>query len=111
MQTERKEIVEAIRLRLRNHRELLLQRLNHVESEQPEHGPQATTDRSLRQFDELDDTDRALQRIREGTYGVCRRCQGEIAGERLEVLPFATVCVRCQLQQRLSAEPDSESST
>ncbi|MBX3734159.1 MAG: TraR/DksA C4-type zinc finger protein [Verrucomicrobiae bacterium] len=37
----------------------------------------------------------ALQAIRNGTYGQCRRCRGPIAVERLEVQPDAVVCVPC----------------
>lgn len=41
----------------------------------------------------------ALQRIREGTYGHCAECGEEINAERLEALPFATLCVRCQTEE------------
>lgn len=39
---------------------------------------------------------RSLERLDEGTYGSCERCQQPIAPERLEVLPFATLCIACQ---------------
>jgi DnaK suppressor protein len=37
----------------------------------------------------------ALRRIDEGTYGKCEKCGGEIAQERLEVSPEATICMKC----------------
>ena len=37
----------------------------------------------------------ALQRIEAGTYGQCEHCDRLIAIERLEVIPFARVCVAC----------------
>jgi len=40
----------------------------------------------------------ALQAIRNGTYGQCRRCKGPIAVERLEAQPDAVVCVNCAQQ-------------
>lgn len=40
--------------------------------------------------------DAALERIDEGTYGRCIRCQREIATERLEALPWAAHCIECQ---------------
>lgn len=40
--------------------------------------------------------DRALQRIRENTYGECEECGKTINAERLEALPWATMCVKCQ---------------
>jgi DnaK suppressor protein len=40
----------------------------------------------------------ALQAVRDGTYGRCRRCKGSIAIERLEAQPDAVVCVKCAEQ-------------
>lgn len=37
----------------------------------------------------------ALQRIQDGSYGVCSVCGEEIAEGRLEVLPETTRCVDC----------------
>lgn len=37
----------------------------------------------------------ALQRLREGTYGDCVRCGGEISAARLEVLPDTPFCKTC----------------
>lgn len=38
----------------------------------------------------------ALDRISDGSYGVCLRCEDPIAPRRLEALPWASYCVRCQ---------------
>jgi DnaK suppressor protein len=40
--------------------------------------------------------DAALIKLREGTYGVCEECGGEITAERLKVMPFAIYCRDCQ---------------
>ncbi|NLF40902.1 TraR/DksA family transcriptional regulator [bacterium] len=37
----------------------------------------------------------ALERINQGTYGVCEICSGKIPDERLEALPEATICIKC----------------
>jgi DnaK suppressor protein len=37
--------------------------------------------------------DAALTRIAAGTYGRCERCGQEIEEERLEALPYATLCI------------------
>jgi DnaK suppressor protein len=42
------------------------------------------------------DVDRALERLDAGTYGICERCGKPIAPERLEALPFATLCIECK---------------
>lgn len=40
--------------------------------------------------------DAALARLDEGTYGICANCGREIPSERLEALPYATLCITCQ---------------
>lgn len=37
----------------------------------------------------------ALQRMEEGTYGICLECGEPIAHERLRLVPFAPLCARC----------------
>ena len=44
----------------------------------------------------LADIDAALKRIEEGTYGICTSCDKPIAVERLEALPWATLCIDCK---------------
>ena len=44
---------------------------------------------------ELAALDAAGERLAAGTYGVCERCGREIAAERLDALPAATVCILC----------------
>lgn len=38
----------------------------------------------------------ALQRMDDGTYGVCQRCGRQIPLARLRVMPFSNYCVECQ---------------
>lgn len=42
------------------------------------------------------DIQAALISIDEGDYGVCERCEGLIALNRLDTVPWARLCVRCQ---------------
>jgi RNA polymerase-binding protein DksA len=44
----------------------------------------------------LAEIDAALERIGNGTYGLCTNCDGRIPVERLEALPWATLCIECQ---------------
>jgi RNA polymerase-binding transcription factor DksA len=69
-----------------------------------EHDPEGATiafERSqvhgllLRARGHLADLDRALERLDQGTYGVCEGCGRAIAVERLEARPAATTCLRC----------------
>jgi DnaK suppressor protein len=43
----------------------------------------------------LAEIDAALQRIEDGTYGICSNCGKSISPERLEALPWATLCIDC----------------
>ncbi len=40
--------------------------------------------------------DRALQKIEDGTYGVCEQCGEVIPDARLQALPYAALCVTCK---------------
>jgi len=41
----------------------------------------------------LGEIDAALRRIEGGTYGVCAVCSRPIGEERLEAVPYATLCI------------------
>jgi RNA polymerase-binding transcription factor DksA len=45
---------------------------------------------------EVEDIEKALTRMRRGTYGVCRYAGRKLPVERLEVRPWADVCVDCK---------------
>lgn len=40
--------------------------------------------------------DAALQRIADGTFGICETCGQPISEERLEAIPYATQCIDCR---------------
>ncbi|NKS65379.1 dksa/trar family transcriptional regulator [Rhodococcus hoagii] len=44
---------------------------------------------------ELEELDAAVQRIEDGTYGVCARCGNLIGEARLDALPGARTCIGC----------------
>lgn len=71
--------------------------------------PQDVGDRSM--LDVLEDTglsvadirrqeltriEEALQRVKEGRYGLCEDCGEEINLKRLQVAPYAPCCIACQ---------------
>ncbi|EQD78313.1 TraR/DksA family transcriptional regulator, partial [mine drainage metagenome] len=60
------------------------------------------TAQPLRQM--VQDVDRALDRLDAGGYGRCEVCDAPIPGERLAVLPWATVCVACKGRERAGPE-------
>jgi DnaK suppressor protein len=44
----------------------------------------------------LDQTEAALRKIDNGTYGQCESCRQAIGKERIRALPFARYCIDCQ---------------
>lgn len=50
---------------------------------------------------ELSQIERALARIKQGTYGLCEVCQSKIPVARLNALPYSTTCVDCQREMEL----------
>ena len=45
---------------------------------------------------ELSQIERAMARMKQGTYGLCEVCQAKIPVARLNALPYSTTCVDCQ---------------
>ena len=43
----------------------------------------------------LNDVDRALHKLDEGSYGICEECGNPIAEARLEAMPTARRCMNC----------------
>jgi DnaK suppressor protein len=46
--------------------------------------------------DQLADVEHALEKFEKGTYGLCDNCGQPIALDRLEALPYASLCVECK---------------
>ena len=42
---------------------------------------------------------KAVQRITDGTFGLCERCEEPISLKRLEARPVTTLCIRCKEEQ------------
>ena len=60
---------------------------------------------------ELAQTENALERMRNGDYGVCEACGCNIPMARLTALPYATLCVKCQREaerQGITGGPDAD---
>ena len=43
--------------------------------------------------------DRALEMIKEGTYGICQDCNKPIQKKRLELVPTAKLCIACKQKE------------
>jgi DnaK suppressor protein len=45
---------------------------------------------------QLRDVRAALNRLRDGRFGVCEHCEEEIHMKRLAAIPWASLCIKCQ---------------
>ncbi|HBY99431.1 MAG: TraR/DksA C4-type zinc finger protein [Ardenticatenaceae bacterium] len=101
--------LEAIRARLLREREATLDELERIRRDRDEYeadfgmgeGDPGIVEREkatllISQYDHrLTQIDAALAQIDAGTYGLCTSCGEPINPERLEILPFTTLCVTC----------------
>lgn len=55
--------------------------------------------------------DDALEAIEDGDYGLCEECDEPINEKRLELMPFARFCVRCQSELERQAKMRGETFT
>ncbi len=59
------------------------------------------------EYSKLRLVDAALARLSEGEYGICQGCDEPIHPRRLEVIPYAKYCVKCQDRMgQLEAQED-----
>ena len=54
-------------------------------------------------FSRLRSIEGALKSLDRGEYGVCASCGEDINEKRLEVVPWATMCIRCQGEAEMEA--------
>jgi RNA polymerase-binding transcription factor DksA len=58
--------------------------------------------------EQMAEVEHALQKLESGTYGLCDICGQPIAPERLEALPWASLCLSCKTHQ--ARRPESKNS-
>jgi DnaK suppressor protein len=57
---------------------------------------------------EASEIERAIEKIDTGTYGRCEVCNKVIGGDRLQFLPFATLCIECQKLAEIRKRSEAE---
>ena len=92
--------VEHFREQLQTERERVQSALAHLREDHPGslddevEEPAPTSDQLGENSGQvLSEIEAALKRIEEGTYGECTACGNEIAPERLEAHPWASLCI------------------
>lgn len=99
---------QALKARLEDRRDFLSTKIERIQkdvtsahsSDWSEQAQERENDEVLDQLGndakaELHDINLALDRMKNGEYGVCEKCQEDIAPERLEVKPEAAFCIKC----------------
>jgi len=85
-----------------NHADSLLEETGDLAIGSGDHIADSATDTYMRELDGglgenaehiLEEIEGALRRIDDGTYGVCTACGRLIGEERLEAVPYATLCI------------------
>ncbi len=68
------------------------------------------TTRSLeRESKVLREVRAALARIEEGTFGMCLHCEDEISPKRLQAVPWAALCIACQVRDESQSKQSADS--
>jgi DnaK suppressor protein len=112
-QKERERRIQEIRKRLIEERERLLKEAETALNALPEEelyadmGDQAQSDLDknfmlrLRSREQklLKKIELAIEKIDNGTYGICEVCGCEIGIKRLEARPVTTMCIECKTEQ------------
>ena len=100
LQSERDRLVHAAQAV--HHEGSLLEETGDLAIGSGDHIADSASETYLRELDEgleenaehvLAEIDDALERIDDGTYGLCATCGGPIGVERLEAVPYATLCI------------------
>jgi RNA polymerase-binding transcription factor len=91
-----RHLMREARQRLQHEREACIGQRAALEEATRNVGEDLTTARLAAIRVTLLEIDAALVRLDDGAYGVCQHCRTVIAAERLEILPHARFCVRCQ---------------
>lgn len=117
------EDIENYKAKLLKIRNSLLEDVNHLEngslhkspreasgdlSTMPHHMADVASDSYDQEFnislmetegEELREIDAALERIENGSYGVCDSCEKSIPKKRLNVIPYTRLCIKCKQNQ------------
>jgi DnaK suppressor protein len=100
LELERQRLISA--LHAVNHTESLEDETGDLSIGTDDHLADSATETFMRELDNgleenaghlLEEVERALLRIDEGTYGTCSVCGTPIPDERLEAVPYATLCI------------------
>jgi DnaK suppressor protein len=93
LEAKRKELSAG----LRNREDIAIEKTPDALDEVQLAGERELAIRNLdRESNMLRNVKAALARIADGSYGICMHCEEEIKPKRLDAVPWAKYCIRCQ---------------
>ena len=57
---------------------------------------------------EAEEIERSIEKIDNGTYGICEMCNKPIGVERIKFLPYVTLCIKCQELSEIRRREDGD---
>ncbi len=95
LETKLKELSDA----LRNREDIAIEKTPDALDEVQLAGERELAIRNLdRDSNMLRQIRRALARINDGSYGICLHCDEDISPKRVNAVPWAAYCIKCQEQ-------------
>lgn len=103
------EKIKQERAGLRGRAEAASEQLSAAEQSHAQNITERDTAFAIQEHDvaELNSIEVALDRIANGTYGICQDCEAEIPITRLLASPAAMRCIACQSKAEKIAGPDA----
>ena len=93
LESRLKDLTRAAGLREALHIEHLADPVDQIQSSTQREVALQRLDQQSRLIQEIRS---ALERIDSGAYGLCEKCEESIPRKRLDAVPWARLCVRCQ---------------
>jgi DnaK suppressor protein len=105
LRTKREELIAALRQIDDIRIERVSEELDNIQNKVNRELAVADISRNSRLLREIDV---AIERLHEGSHGICRHCEEEISPKRLAAIPWAALCITCQEVADLSGGFDDE---
>ncbi len=96
IETRIAEVDHALAAAEREAREAVAKHADPADQAASEYERQAVVHRAATARQMLKNLSQALERMRQGSFGECAECGGDIELKRLEAIPWVRCCVRCQ---------------
>ncbi len=96
--------LEALSIAIQNRNGIVIEtEPDHLDQVQRSSERELTITNLHRQSSELYQVRSALRRVKDGTYGTCLDCRGEISEKRLQAVPETPLCTHCKQKEEMNS--------